>query len=127
MSRKDEVLDIPRDRLLDKGTDADGKKIRTYKAIQGFVYALRTVKIRQENNQQTDHVDLHDTGEAHRSMLLRAVQDAFLIVFDEDKPDGKISDNVDLNRVFDLSEDELNKLSNDILTELQQDVRQQIA
>lgn len=120
------ILDQIRGRLLKSGTTADGKQLRTDKAQAGNVYSTYTMILKEAKGQPTDRVTLFDKGQFHGSFDLKPEKDQFTTSGDEQKPDGKISDNVDLTGVMDLSEDETVKVARRILPDLRQIMRKQI-
>ena len=99
-----------KDRLNESGLYSTGRPIVTYFANSPNVYAHFTIMVKKVQGQPSKHVTLKDTGAFHNSFALKAGADSFVVDYDEDKPDGKISDNVDLTNVFNLSNQELKEL-----------------
>ena len=59
------ITDLNKKRLLEHGTDVDGKEIRTFRAAGGEVYSGFTIALRDKQGKQSDHVDAFDTGKYH--------------------------------------------------------------
>ncbi len=100
------IVKLNQDRLESTGTDVDGKKLKTYKAEGSNVYAIMTMNIKRHAGQENKHVTLKDTGAAYSSMKTETNNTGFAVSMDEDKPDGKISDNLDLESalgIFDIT------------------------
>lgn len=119
------VPDLVKERLNKYGTYADGSNISTYSAPSGEPYSYVTQTIKAEKGQPTDKVTLKDTGKFHQSFSIAPEQSQFSIDYNEEKPDGEISDNVPfLENAITLSESELSvlriNLLPDFLTELKQ-------
>ena len=99
------ITGLNKQRLLEEGTDVEGKEIRTFKAEQGEVYSGFTITEKQKSGQPTDKVTLFDTGEFHKSFKVDSDKKGFVIKGEDEKDDGKISDNVNLEMalgIFDL-------------------------
>jgi len=114
------ITDLNKKRLLEQGTDVDGKQIRTFRAEQGEVYNRFTIESKYKKGQPFDRVTLKDTGEFHNSFKVESDSKGFAIEGDEDKPDGKISDNVDVESalgIYDL-QPIIDKLTVDLQEEL---------
>jgi len=93
--------------------------MRTFKAkLEGSnaVYAQTTIKGtpqflgKKEKSQDWKHLTLKDSGDFRKTFKVDVFQDFFRVDGDENKPDGKISDNVNLTNVYNLSEVNTNKL-----------------
>lgn len=112
------MQDLIRKRLLEKGEDAEGKQLRTFGAIVPNVYSIRTMIIKDEKGQPTDRVTLKDTGDFHESFSLKTEPEQFINTGDENKPDGKISDNLDLTNVLGLSDRERKEWAGEILPDI---------
>ncbi len=104
------VPDQIKDRLNESGLYSTGRPIVTYFANSPNVYANFTIMVKKVQGKPSKHVTLKDTGAFHNSFALNAGADSFVIDYDENKPDGKVSDNVDLTNVFNLSPQELKEL-----------------
>ena len=109
------IPDMVRSRLNDSGTYSTGQKITTYSSHPPNVYAYRTIDIKKEKGQTSSRVTLKDTGEFQSGFALKTESDTFSIEYEDQKPDGKVSDNVDLDNVFNLSQSEMNELRAEIL------------
>ena len=112
------VPDMVRERLLEQGIYSTGKQIKTYNATQGNVYSKFTFPFKEAKGQPTDRVTLRDTGAFYRSFNLMPKQTYAVIQYDEKKPDGLVSDNVNLDNVFNLSEGEMDELRAQVLPDL---------
>ncbi len=100
------IVKLNQDRLESTGTDVDGKRITTYNAEGGNAYSNLTMNIKRHAGQENKHVTLKDTGAAYASMKTETDNTGFAVSMDEDKPDGKISDNLDLESalgIFDIT------------------------
>ena len=120
--------DMVRERLNKAGTYSTGEEIRTFKADLGENYSAYTMFVKDEKGQTTSHVTLKDTGAFHQSFNLQPKQTYAVIEYDENKPEGKVSDNIpDLPNVFGLSEGEMTVLRSevlpDLITMIKQDLR----
>lgn len=104
------IPEMIKDRLNKSGLYSTGKQIVTYAANGSDVYAPYTIVLKQFVGQSSNKVTLNDTGAFHQSFALKPRADNFIIDYNEDKPDGVISDNVDLTDVFNLSASELKEL-----------------
>jgi len=114
------ITDLNKKRLLEFGTDVEGKELRTYRAEMGEVYNSFTITTKEKKGQPADRVTLYDTGEFHKSFKVESDRKGFVIEADEDKDDGKISDNVDVESalgIFDL-QPIIDKLKVDLQEEL---------
>ena len=112
------VPDMVRERLWEQGIYSTGKQIKTYNATQGNVYSQFTFPFKEAKGQPTDRVTLRDTGAFYRSFNLMPKQTYAVIQYDEKKPDGLVSDNVNLDNVFNLSEGEMETLRTEVLPDL---------
>jgi hypothetical protein len=120
------VSDLIRERLNDKGEDAKGKKISTYKAVTPNVYSYFTMNMKKAKGDNPNRVTLKDTGAFHRSFEMKMQKEFFNVFGDSDKPDGDIEENVNLKPILTLSEDEKSKLAAQIKDDLIQNIRQKI-
>lgn len=116
-------------RLYGYGTDTDGEKIVTYLARKqniGYNYAFNTIKGTSEYQgkvdkaQPYDRVTISDTGAAYKTMKVNSKPDEFAVSMDDNKPDGKISDNLDLESALGLYD--LQPLINLYTTNLRKEV-----
>lgn len=116
----DFVTGLNKTRLLQKGTDVDGKEIRTFKAAQGENYSAFTINMRLAEGKQYAHVDLYDTGAFHNSVKVNSKSNQFSIEADDKKEDGNISDNLDVESALGL--ENLQPVINKYLPELRSEV-----
>ena len=120
------ITDLNKTRLLEQGTDVDGKEIRTFRAAGGEVYSGFTISMRDKEGKQTKHVDLYDTGEFHSTFKVDSNKSSFLIEADTDKPDGKIEDNVDVESVLGLGKDGIESVKQILIPELRLFIRDEL-
>lgn len=120
------IVDMPKSRLEQTGTYADGTQIRTYNAIGDGVYSPATYFYKAEKGQPSDRVTLKDTGAFYASFDTQADNDGFYITGNSDKPDGQIEDNVDMDGVLDLSDKEKTELVVNLRPQLAKDVKSTI-
>lgn len=104
------IAERVRKRLNERGEDSEGRKLYTDRAKRPAVYSAFTMAMKQMRGQPTDHVTLKDTGSFHKSFELQMLKEAFQITGDSQKPDGDISENVDLTNVLNLSRSEKNEV-----------------
>jgi hypothetical protein len=111
-----------RTRLYDKGTYADGKQIKTYRAQGSDVYSPFTIQLKKQEGQPTDRVTLKNEGELYESFNVKTESSGFAVEFEDDKEDGKVSDNIpDMDRAIELGGDGLKDLQSLIIKDLQDD------
>ena len=116
-----------RDRLTEKGEDAYGKKLKTYKAKGGNVYSDMTMRMKQIAGLPATKVTLRDSGDFHKSFELKLQKDLFNIEGDSVKDDGMIEDNIGpLDKILTLSQQEKNNVVNEIRPQYIQQVRKVI-
>ena len=120
------IPDMVRERLWEQGIYSTGQPIKTYNATGANAYSVFTIPYKQAKNQRYDHVTLRDTGAFYRSFNLQPKSTYAVINYDENKPDGKISDNVDLDNVFNLSQGELSVLRVEVLPDMITMIKQQL-
>ncbi len=121
------VVNLVQERLYNKGTYANDNEIVTYKAKSPDVYSRYTMALKQEKNQPTNRVTLKDGGEFYNTFALKTETESFSISYDENKPDGKISDNIsDLPVAISLSDSDLNVLRDDIKVDIIKKMREKI-
>ena len=115
-----------RTRLYEKGTYADGKKIKTFAARGSFVYSPVTVNLKSEKGEPTDRVTLFSDGELYESFNTDAGNSSFKIDYEDDKDDGKVSDNIpDLDEAIKLGEEGMVELQELIIQDLRDDFKQE--
>ena len=119
--------DMVKHRLAITGLYSTGKVIETYKSqieSGGAVYAINTIKGTHQYRGKIDkgqpygQVRLKDTGAFYETFNLQPKQTFAVIEYDENKPDGRISDNVDLDNIFNLSEGEMKELQLNIIPDI---------
>lgn len=76
---KGEIKKLNVDQMYEQGIDSNGASLGQYTA--------RTIKIKTEKNQRTDHITLRDTKEFHDSIRVGAESNAVIITGDMVKPD----------------------------------------
>ena len=117
------VPDMVRDRLTRSGTYSTGEEIRTYRADLDANYAAFTISEKERKGQISSHVTLKDTGQFYNTFNLLPKQTYAVIEYDEKKPDGLISENVDFDNIFNLSEGEMNRLRIEVLPDLVKSIK----
>lgn len=129
VDNEDFITGLNKKRLYGFGTYVDGEKIVTFKAQQensGYPYAINTIRGTPEyqgkvqKSQPYDRVTLNDTGRAYDSFSVNAKSNSFSIEANDDKSDGKISDNVDFERALGL--DDLKPLQTKLLPDLRKEI-----
>ena len=116
-----------RDRLYKSGTYSDGTKIKTYKAQGSSVYSEFTEKTKTILGEPYDRVTLKDTGELYESFAVKNEGSGFAIEFDEDKENGKVSDNIpELEEAIAIDEEGLSEIIELIKDDLRDDFKQEI-
>ena len=115
-----------RTRLYDRGTYADGGKIKTFGAVGSFVYSPFTVDLKAEEGQPTDRVTLFNEGELYESFDNKAGSSSFETSYDDNKKDGKVSDNIpDLDEAIMLGDEGIIGLQELIINDLRDDFKQE--
>ncbi len=115
-----------RNRLYDKGTYANGKPIKTFSAESG-VYALTTQNTKSAKRQPIDRVTLKDSGELYESFDMQAGSNSFAINYDDDKGNGKVSDNIpEMEEAIALGQDGIVELQGAILPEMREDYKNEL-
>jgi len=104
------IIDMNQEQLLFKGVDRNGVAIKTYKAMAGNVYSIRTIVIKQSKGQRTDIVTLRDTGKFYNTFRTKLGNDFVEITANFKKPKGNISDNLDTDNVLGLTEENKEEL-----------------
>ena len=126
------VPDMVRHRLAITGLYSTGKVIRTYKSQeegQDAVYAHNTIfgtseyRGKIQKGQPYGQVRLKDTGDFYETFNLLPKQTYAVIEYNEKKPDGLISENVDFDNIFNLSEGEMNRLRIEVLPDLVKSIK----
>ncbi|RLD77382.1 MAG: hypothetical protein DRJ15_13625 [Bacteroidetes bacterium] len=123
---QEDIPDMIKSRLNDSGTYSTGEQIATYASLSPDVYSRVTIGLKKMKGQTTKHVTLKDTGAFHNTFALHPKAYEFTIDYNEDKPDGKISETVELDNVFNLSEKELIELRTMILPDFIEEFRNAI-
>lgn len=105
-------------RIRNTGKDIFGDIIRTFGATGTNVYALTTLEIKSQLRQRTDIVTLTDTGQfLEKDVNLEFSNGTAFFDVNDKKPDGNISDNVDLKPVFGWSDSDIEVLIHTLLPE----------
>ncbi len=112
------IKDANRMRLFKYGKDTQGKKIRTYKAAPGQVYALSTLSIKRESNLPVNRVTLFQTGAFHRSIKTKTDRKGFEVRGQFQKRKGNMAESVDTKQVLGLSSADRKKYASILRTEL---------
>lgn len=126
------IPDMIRERLWEQGIYSTGQPIKTYSATAGNVYSAYTIEGtesyegKKAKNQPYDRVTLRDTGDFYRSFTLQPKSTYAVVAYDENKPDGKVSDNVDLDNVFNLSPGEMTALREEVIPDMITMIKQQL-
>ena len=94
------ILASQRNRLSQRGVDIFQAKLRTYKARFTNVYSEYTIALKESKGQRTDIVTLQDEGNFYKSFELIRIGNEALIIGEDKKADGNISDNVDISNVL---------------------------
>ena len=102
---KELMIDSNQERLRAKGFDIFGDKLRTYKAELSNVYAHYMINLRSIDGKQFDHVDLYQEGDFYDSMKVKLKGKRWYIEANFKKPDGDISDNLDVSFVLGFSDE----------------------
>lgn len=98
-------------RLYGFGTYTDGEKIVTYLAAKqrlGYNYAINTIKGtsqyqgKVQKGQPYDRVTLNDTGKFYDTFAVDAKKNSFAVTGQDEKEEGNISDNVDIEMALGL-------------------------
>jgi len=105
------ILDSNRNRLRVKGTDVEGKEIRTYAATAGNVYSNATIDIKRSKGQPTNRVTLYDTGKWQGSFAMK-INKTFAEIQSNKSRLADIEKNVDMTNVLGLTQDQNITLSN---------------
>lgn len=113
------ITNLNKKRLFEKGTDVEGKEIRTKKAASGEVYSGFTIEMKDKAGQPFDRVTLKDTGAFYPTFKVDSGSNSFLIEADDKKPDGNISDNVDVESALGLDAEDIELLQQKLILHLQ--------
>ena len=123
-NNEDFVTGLNKDRLNKFGTDVKDKKLITYGGAGANTgsYSTYTIEQKKKKGQPYKHVTLKDTGEFHDSFKVKIEGSGFAIEGDEDKPDGKISDNLEIEPALGLGMDDLEVLKELLIEDLRTDI-----
>ncbi len=99
---KEFIIDKNQEQLYDKGIDAKGKIIKTYKAGKGFPYAPYTVSQKIIRKQKVNVVTLKDTGAFYDSFKVNSETEC-VVINAEFLP--QIGENLDVTNVMGLTEE----------------------
>lgn len=97
------IKDVNRMRLWREGTDIHGKKLRTYKAAPGQVYARKTIAIKRFKSMPFNRVTLYQTGAFHRSIKTRVDRRGFSVEGRFRKRRGHMSESLDVDSVLGMT------------------------
>ncbi len=114
------ITDQNKRRLSEKGTNVEGEEIRTFRAEAGEVYSAFTINMKLAKGQPDDKVTLKDTGDFYSKFKVKADNNSFTVTADDKKPDGNISDNLDVNSALGLAE--LQPIRNLMIIDLRKDL-----
>jgi len=106
---KDAMIEFNQAQLYIDGVTSDGNKIKTYAAVSPNSYAQSTIKKKKREGAPYNHVTLFDKGDFYKTFDVKQLEDHYLIFGDAKKPDGLISDNVNLSNVFGLIDENKDK------------------
>jgi hypothetical protein len=118
------VIDTIQNRIKKTGIDAFGEKLKTDSSSSGEVYSFMSIVIRDQLGLQSDHVDLHLTGNFYKTFKVFLKSNSLVIDADFDKGAGKnIADNFTRdysqkefeNAIESLSESEIDLMLNTVV------------
>ena len=120
----DVITDLNRERLNKFGTDVEGKKLITYGGAGANTgsYSTFTIAEKKKKGQETKHVTLKDTGEFHKSFKVKHEGKGFAIEGDEDKSEGKISDNLEIEPALGLGVKDMEQMQAVLIDDLRTDL-----
>ena len=109
---------------LDDGEDRLGTKLETFESVSPNVYADFTIQARGAAGLPTDKVTLDFEGDFRKTFEVDVTNTFMQVLANEKKPDGKISDNIDTNDIYNLNTANTNILIQDyILPELNKEIK----
>lgn len=111
---------------LQAGEDNTGTPIRTFKAVSPDVYSAFTMNIKAAKGQPVDKVTLFDEGDFYKSFDVKALPTAFEVTGEEAKDDGEISDNVDMENIYNLNTENVRKLLDQRVIPAMQEINKEI-
>jgi hypothetical protein len=103
-SIKSKIIELNQQQLNDLGVDSEGKALETYLATGSYPYAFSTVQIKKDKGQPYDRVTLKDTGAFQKSFSVKSDDTFSTISGNTKKGSEDISRNVDISKVFGLTE-----------------------
>jgi len=112
------IYKMQTDRLYNEGKYYDGKIIRTYRAKLFNVYAFKTIMRKKLNNQPFNRVTLFNKGNFYKSIRVRANRQFLTIKANFNKRKGKISDNLDTDKVLGLTAENKEQLKIIVLNQM---------
>ena len=105
------IPQMVKSRLGSEGTYSTGEPIFTKK---GNPYSSFTVAVKSQQTGVsgiTSHVTLHDSGKFWSTFALKPTKTSFSVEYNDNKPDGKVSDNIPaLESAISLTDQELDEL-----------------
>lgn len=108
---KDYILNSNQERLRKQGIDYKGTQLRTYRATGSNVYSNVTINFRKAEGKQFRHVDLYDEGGFYDSFRA-LIKGGLVVEANFRKPDGNISDNLDVTKVLGFTNEDIVIISN---------------
>ena len=115
------IIGLNQIRLYTEGTDVEGKEIRTFRAEQGEVYNRFTIEEKDRKGQPFDRVTLKDTGKFYETFIVDVEADGFAISANTEKPEGDITDNVNVDSVLGL--EDITPLTEKLIPDIQDVIR----
>jgi Tfp pilus assembly PilM family ATPase len=79
--------------LYEQGVGVDGRQMKSYYARGRDVYALKTIKIKQEKGQPTDRITLRDTGKMYQTFNTKLVKGELVLTANTIKESDDLQDN----------------------------------
>ena len=111
------IISINQNQLEENGIDSTGEKLRTYNSSSGTkgFYSRYTEFEKKIKGQPINRVTLKDTGDFYNSFNINTLAKSVLINADFSKPDGDISDNLDVSDVLGLTDENLTIFLNKVV------------
>jgi len=97
------IKDVNRMRLYREGKDIHGRRIRTYKAAPGQVYARATIAMKRNSGKPFNRVTLYQSGAFHRSIKTKVDRSGFSVKGRFAKRRGNMGESVDVSSVLGLA------------------------
>ena len=115
------IIEQNQKRLFEHGTDVEGEDIRTFRAEQGEAYSRFTIDQKLKKGQPDTHVTFKDTGAYYKTFKVEVDNSGFAVSSDDTKPDGKISDNVEVEPSLGLAD--ITELNEKLIPDIQDIIR----